>query len=250
MRNVFRGKYISVVLGVFLFLLSWQTFHFIRQDPAIVSLGDVLCALMRITSKIDFYENTLATMKIVFSGITVAVISGVFLGVAIDFNHRIKYLISPLIEMLRNIPSITLFPILLVIYGIGDEARIFVIFWTSVPAVVLSTVYGLRTVDKSVVEASQIDGGNSVDIMARIKIPLAFPEILNGIKIGVGNGFVAIVVAEMLGASKGLGFMVLWTTNSFKYDETYAYIISIALVGGLFNLLMGWLIKQYERRIV
>lgn len=82
-----------------------------------------------------------------------------------------------------------------------------------------------------------------------IKIPLALPEILNGLRISLGNGFIAIVVAEMLGASKGLGFMVQWTTQSFNYAHTYAYIFIIAIVGGSINYIMNQIIKSKERKL-
>lgn len=167
-----------------------------------------------------------------------------------SLSNTIRYIFNPLVELFRNVPSITLFPILLVIYGIGDFSRIFVIFWTAYPSILLSTLYGLRTIDKAVIEAAKIEGANEWQIMRYVKIPLAFSEVLNGTKIGIGSGFVAIVVAEMLGASKGLGYMVLWSTNSFKYAETYAYIIIIALVGLLFNSLMSLIIKKYEKEII
>lgn len=76
------------------------------------------------------------------------------------------------------------------------------------------------------------------------------PEILNGVKIAIGSGFVAVVVAEMLGASSGLGYMVMWSTNAFKYSETYAYIIIIALTGAVFNYIMSAIINQYERKLL
>ena len=112
---------------------------------------------------------------------------------------------------------------------------------------IISSAYGLKNIDGSVIEAAKMDGANAFEAMRSIKLPLAMPEMLNGIKIGIGSGFVAIVVAETLGASKGLGFMVLWATNSFKYDETYAYIIVIALIGAVVNYIMSVVIKKYER---
>lgn len=189
-------------------------------------------------------------MKILLIGIGVAIAFGIVVGILIDFSETIKHLLTPLIELFRNIPSITLFPILLVVFGIGDTSRIFVIFWTSAPAIILSTIYGLRTVEKSIIEAAQTFGANKLQILWHIKLPLALPEILNGIKIAIGSGFVAIVVAEMLGASKGLGFMVLWTTNSFKYHETYSYIIIIAIIGAVANGVMTQIIKHYERKLL
>ena len=241
--NIFLGFF-----GIVIFIATWQVLRAIKQDPALVSADVILKTFFQIITSKGFYDNLFSTLKIVLIGISIGAAVGIALSILIDMSSVAKKIISPVIEILRNIPSITLFPILLVMYGVGDTARIFIIFWTSTPAIIVSAVFGLRTIDKSVIEAAQTFGANKWQIMWKIKLPLAIPEILNGIKIGIGSGFVAIVVAEMLGASKGLGFMVLWSTNAFKYNETYAYIIIIGLVGAIVNYGMSLVIKKYERR--
>lgn len=249
-RNKWRqhDKYFWGLVGIIVFISAWQLLGAIKQDPAIVSADKILKTFIAIITSKGFYENFFATLKIVLIGICIGSIVGIAISILIDLSQTAKKIVSPLIEFFRNIPSITLFPILLVMYGIGDTARIFIIFWTATPAIIISTVFGLRTVDESIIEAAQSFGANKWQIMWKIKLPLAVPDMLNGIKIGIGSGFVAIVVAEMLGASKGLGFMVLWSTNAFKYNETYAYILIIGLVGAIVNYGMGVVIKQYERK--
>lgn len=243
-------KYLLGILGIILFIAGWEFTVKIKQDASLVSVERIFKAFIEIIKQESFYVNLLSTLKIVLIGISIAAISGIVLSVIMDLSDTVKYMLTPLIETLRNIPSITLFPILLVLYGIGDTARIFVIFWTAFPSVIISATYGLRNIDKSVIEAAKVFGANKLKIMWSIKLPLAMPEILNGLRTGIGSGFVAIVVAEMLGASKGLGFMVLWATNSFKYHETYAYIIIIALVGAAVNCVMSVVIKKYTRSLL
>lgn len=250
MKSLKGKKIIFGVIGVILFIAWWQATVWIKQDASLVSVERIVNALVNIIIQESFYINLLSTLKIVLIGISIAAVSGIVLSVIFDLNSAVKHAITPLIELLRNIPSITLFPILLVLYGIGDAARIFVIFWTAFPSVILSSVYGLSGISKTVIEAAEDLGANKFQIMRTIKLPLALPEILNGIRIGIGSGFVAIVVAEMLGASKGLGYMVLWATNSFKYPETYAYIIIIALVGATVNGIMSVVIKKCKRSVL
>lgn len=75
-------------------------------------------------------------------------------------------------------------------------------------------------------------------------------EIINGLKIGVGTVFITIVVAEMLGANSGLGYMILWSTNVFKYDYTYAYILIVAFIGLTLSTILGLISKSVERKII
>ena len=238
------------VIGIAMFILLWQLLSKKTGDVAIVGIDKIFTSLINILKDQKFYSHLLSTLKILCIGIGIAVVLGITVGILIDMSELIKGLTTPVIELLRNIPSITLFPIILVIFGIGDFSRIFIIFWTATPPVIISTIYGLRNIDKEIINASEVFGANKLQRMIYIKFPLAMLEILNGIKIAIGNGFVAIVVAEMLGASKGLGYMVLWATNSFKYNETYAYIIIIAVVGFMANMIMSVIIKEYERRII
>lgn len=232
-----------------MFICAWQWMVQIEQDPTLISINKIINSLFTILTNNSFIENLLSTMKLILIGISIAIIFGVLCAIVMDMNKSLFEIINPIIELFRNIPSITLFPILLVIYGIGDASRIFVIFWTSYPSILLSTLYGLRNVNKEIIEASANCGANKYQTMLYIKFPLCIPDILNGIKIGIGSGFVAIVVAEMLGASKGLGYMVLWSTNSFKYSETYAYILIIGFIGAMMNYLMQLLIEKEERRL-
>lgn len=243
-------KFIYSFIGLFMFVVGWQMLHAIYNDAVIVSIDKIFASFIYVITSKEFVVNLLATLKIEIIGIAIAIVVGISVGVIADLNKRIKWAVMPIVSMFRNVPSITLFPILLVLYGIGDMSRIFVIFWTAVPPIILSTLFGIDNVDICVIEAGEVAGANKTEIMFRIKLPLAFGEILNGIKVGIGSGFVAIVVAEMLGASKGIGFMVLWATNAFKYSETYAYILVIALVGALFNLIMEIIIKKYRRNIL
>ena len=233
-----------------MFILLWQIFHITKNDPTITDSADILKSLMTILKDKGFYTNLVSTLKIVSLGVGFGAFVGVTIGVIMDLFTPFRYTFNPIIELFRNIPSITLFPILLVIYGIGDVSRIFVIFWTATPPIILSTIYGLRTIDNCLIEAGQENGANTFQIMRYIKLPLAMPEILNGVKIAIGSGFVAVVVAEMLGASSGLGYMVMWSTNAFKYSETYAYIIIIALTGAVFNYIMSAIINKYERKLL
>lgn len=236
------------LVGIVAFVCLWQTIHFIKNDPTIVSADKILFAFGKILSDHKFYVHLFSTLRIVTAGIIASIIGGVSLGILVSLSQKTEDLVMPLLTLFRNIPSITLFPILIAMYGISDLPRIIVIVWTVLPSVILSTIHGIKSIDKSIIEASEVGGANKLQIMFHIETFLAMPMILNGIKIGIGNGFIAIVVAEMLGASKGLGFMVLWNTNTFKYAETYAYMLIIALVGGFFNVVMNMITKEYERR--
>lgn len=238
------------LLGIVMFVSLWQVLSIVQNTPSIVGIDKIAAATLSEIQSGTIANNLVSTMWILARGIAIASIIGIVVSVLVCYKQLLYDLIMPTMEFCRNIPSITLFPILLVIYGIGDASRIFVIFWTAFPPVLLSSVQGIQNVDKGSVEAAMALGFSNRQIMRHIKLPLSAPSIINGIRIGAGSGFVAVVVAEMLGATKGLGYMVLWTTNSFKYPETYVYILLIGLLGALTNLWMENIKCRYERKVL
>lgn len=235
------------VLGICSALACWEALACLENQPAIVRIEEIASTFIRVAFEEPIVQNIAATMKILITGVLIASFLGVLVAVAAVYDWRINEAISPIVGICRNIPSITLFPILLVIYGVGDASRVFVIFWTAFPPVLLSSVRGLSSVDKGVVEAGLALGMTEAQVMRLIKLPLSMPYIVNGIRIGTGSGFVAIVVAEMLGATNGIGYMVLWTTNSFRYPETYVYILLIGFIGTAVNSVMESVERKFER---
>lgn len=237
------------VLGVVGFLVFWQIVSVVASQPAVPDLTKIIRAFGEIFKGDEIYTNIFTSLKLVLIGVAIAFCLGTVVGTMCEKSETINGLLSPIIEGARSVAAISLFPLLIVLFGIGDLPRIIVIFWTAFPATILCTMQGLRGVDESLIEAGYNLGCSDFQMYRLIKIPLALPEILNGLRISLGNGFIAIVVAEMLGASKGLGFMVQWTTQSFNYAHTYAYIFIIAIVGGSINYIMNLIIKRQERKL-
>lgn len=246
MKN--RGLALNV-LGVVGFLVLWQIVSAVANQPAVPDMGRIIRAFVEIFKGDEIYTNIFTSLKLVLVGVAIAFCMGTVVGTLCEKSEVMNGLLSPIIEGARSVAAISLFPLLIVLFGIGDLPRIIVIFWTAFPATILCTMQGLRSVDESLVEAGYNLGCSDYQLYKLIKIPLALPEILNGLRISLGNGFIAIVVAEMLGASKGLGFMVQWTTQSFNYAHTYAYIFIIAIVGGSINYIMNQIIKAKERKL-
>lgn len=237
------------LIGITGFLILWQVVSGIANQPAVPNMGRIFKAFVEIFQSGDIYINIFTSLKLVLIGVAIAFLAGSFVGLLMERSRIANGLLSPIIEGARSVAAISLFPLLIVLFGIGDLPRIIVIFWTAFPATILCTMQGLRSVDISVIEAGYNLGCSEFQLYRLIKIPLAMPDIMNGLRISLGNGFIAIVVAEMLGASKGLGFMVQWTTQSFNYAHTYAYIFIIAIVGGSINYIMNKIVQRLERKL-
>ena len=234
---------------VIIMLVIWNVLHYISHSPAILPVSDVMEAVKQLPFNEKFTEHLFSTTKILLKGIATGATAGFVLGVICDISNIAKATVSGVVHFIRGIPAIALFPLILAILGIGDESRIAVIIWTAFPPVFISTVFGMDSVSGDVIGAASLDGADKARIALQIKIPVAICEILNGLKIAIGTGFISVVTAEMLGANKGIGYMILWSTNAFKYAEVYAYIFVVAAMGFIMSAVVERITRIIEKRI-
>lgn len=244
-RIVEKTKVFSIILAV----LLYTTIYYVKDSPSVPVLTDILKSLATILTSYKFYGDLLSTIKLVLIGVITSFIVGVFIAIICSMNKALNDLIMPIVNAIKNVPSIALFPLFIVLMGIGDAPRIFVIIWNSIYPAVSSTMAGLHGVDDDIIDAAKIDRATSLQLYVHIKVPLAMINILEGLKISIGNGFIAIVVAEMLGATNGIGYMILWSANAFQYSNMYAYILIIALVGEFLNAIIERVIRKTERKM-
>lgn len=241
-------KYLFNVISIIIILLLWTSLFHIYNNPVIPNVKDIGYAFIHALFDDDFSKHLIATLKITFIGISVAIVIGLALSIICEISNIVFKILKPIIDFFRSVPAIALFPLIIALFGIKDISRIIIVFWTAMPPIFISTMNGLQNVSKEILEAISLETNNKPIIAFKIKFPLIISDILNGIKIGIGTGFISVVTAEMLGASKGIGFMVLWCTNTFKYNYVYAYILIIALLSSLFNLILNLIIKILDRR--
>lgn len=228
----------SVFPSIILILFLYSSVRAIKRSPSLPSIKSLIESAANIFLSSEFYINLIGTIKIVLIGVAISFAVGFLIALICSASENLNYLIMPIINSTKNIPSIALFPLFIILMGIGDTPRIFVIIWNSMYPIISSSFAGFNSVPSETIEAAQNCGANKFQIYKYIKIPLSIFDLLNGLKIAVSNGFIAIVVAEMLGATKGLGYMVLWSANAFKYSDMYIYILVIALIGFSFNALI------------
>lgn len=234
------------VLAIIICIFMWEICVFIKKDSSFPHFYFILESFIQVVFSIDFFKNTFSTLKIVFVGCILSFTVAFFIGLLSVINNFLNKALYPIINFLKNIPSLSLYPVLILFFGISDLSRIFIIFWTSFFPVYIETVYSLNSIEKNIIEAGNICGTNKIQNIIFIRLPLSIIGILNGFRISISNGFVSVIVAEMLGATKGLGYMVVWNTNVFNYSEMYAYIIIIGLIGLFFELVINKIIIKYK----
>lgn len=227
-----------------LILIVWQILSSVGVIPTRILPAplSVLNAAIKMGASGELFKNI---------GISAArAISGFLLGGSIGFSLGLINGISPIAEklldtslqMLRNIPNLALIPLVILWFGIGDEARLFLVSLGVIFPIYLNTFHGIRSVDRGLIEMGKIYGLNTWGLFWRIILPGAMSSILVGVRFSLGIMWLTLIVAETIAADSGIGYMAM---NAREFMQTDVVVLSI-LIYAIFGKLADVIARALE----
>lgn len=166
------------------------------------------------------------------------------LGIAMGWWRRVNDQLDPIVEILRPIPPLAWIPLSILWFGVGDLQNQFIIFLGIFFPILLNTITGVKGVEPNLVRAARCLGADESAILWRVVLRAALPQIVTGVRIGLGVGWMALVAAELVGANSGLGFMINDARTLLRTDIVIVGMIAIGLVG----LALDLMIRELSRR--
>jgi len=178
------------------------------------------------------WEHIGASLFRVGSGFGLAVIVAVPLGLWMGWVRGAYVTLNPLFQMLRPISPIAWIPIAILWFGVGNVSPIFLIFISSVFPMVVQTTAGVHTIEKRYLRAAANFGVSRATLFRQVVIPAVLPQIIVGMRIGLGVAWLVVVAAEMIALRSGLGYLIIDSRNAGnRYDLVIAGMIIIGLIG-------------------
>lgn len=190
--------------------------------------------------------HTLASLERHLAGFLAAALAGVPLGLAIGFFRPVEDLLGPLVDLLRPISPIAWIPLALLIFGLGNTAIVYIVFYGAFFPIVTNTITGVKGVDPTLVRAARTFGCTRATLLREVILPGALPTILTGLRIGMGIGWTSIVAAELVGSNRGLGFMIAFYRMT---QATEKIIVGMAVIG-LLGFGMDWGLRRIRRMLL
>jgi ABC-type nitrate/sulfonate/bicarbonate transport system permease component len=172
--------------------------------------------------------------------------SAVPLGLAMGWWRLVYNQVNPIMEILRPIPPLAWIPLSILWFGIGDEQNEFIIFLGMFFPILVNTIVGVKNIDPNLVRAARSLGAPERKVLARIVLIGALPQIITGIRIGLGVGWMALVAAELVGANSGLGFLINDARSMLRTDTITVGMLAIGVVG----FLIDTAIRVLSRRLL
>ena len=174
-------------------------------------------------------------------GVAVAVPLGLLLG----WSKTLEAYLNPLLQLLRQTNPVSLFPAFILLFGIGYATNVAIIFWVVVWPILLGTVTGVRQVDPALVKYARSVNLPQPQLFWKVVLPSAVPSIITGMRLAATYSFLMLVVSEMVGASSGLGYLIVNAQYLMSIHLLYVGVIVLALLG----ILCNWGLVTLERRL-
>ncbi|HHY1804835.1 TPA: taurine ABC transporter permease TauC [Escherichia coli] len=201
----------------------------------------VLAKLLTIAGPQGFMDATLwqhlaASLTRILLALLAAVLIGIPVGIAMGLSPTVRGILDPIIELYRPVPPLAYLPLMVIWFGIGETSKILLIYLAIFAPVAMSALAGVKSAQQVRIRAAQSLGASRAQVLWFVILPGALPEILTGLRIGLGVGWSTLVAAELIAATRGLGFMVQSAGEFFATDVVLAGIAVIAIIAFLLEL--------------
>jgi len=242
------GRVAERGIGIVIFLALWEALPRlgIVSDAYLSPPSAVVASIAQLVDTGQLWKHLAASLQRSLWGLLLASFSGVLLGLLIGSSRRLSAIVDPVLQLFRQTSAFALFPVFILFLGIGELSKVAIIFWASFWPVLLSTVSGVKQVDRLLVNSALSMGASPRFVFFKVVLPASLPSIFTGVRLAGAYSITALVAAEMIGAHSGLGFLTLNSQETFQIPTMYAGILLLAVLG----LLLNYLLALLERRLL
>jgi NitT/TauT family transport system permease protein len=244
----FRDNHMSGLLSVAVGLLVWELASRVLVDNPLFLAAptQIFAAIFTLARSGQLWRHVGISGLEFAIGYVIASVIGIALGLGMATSRRIKQIMQPWISGLYATPTIALAPLFILWFGIGIWSKVLVVIFLVLFPVSINTEAGLRTTSERLVEMLRSFGATPRQIFLKVSLPSAMPFILAGLKLGIGRGLIAVVVAELFGSRAGLGQLISQSAETFNMPALFAGVAILAGAGIAMTSGFGWL----ERRLL
>jgi ABC-type nitrate/sulfonate/bicarbonate transport system permease component len=240
-------KFAWAVIGLALFFGLWTLVSLTLSNAVLLPPPSVvLLGFFQLLGDGTLMSDVGASLKRVIGGFLIASALAVPLALLMAFSRRLGYVLSPIVMFLRPIPPIAWIPIAILWFGIGDPPSYFITALAAFFPIFINSYAGGQAVRPEHIHAARSLGAGPRALFARIYLPSAMPMIATGLRIGLGQSWMAVVTAELVAAHSGLGYMI--QANRLAL-ETGLVLVGMCVIGVL-GAAMSIFLEILERRVL
>ena len=194
----------------------------------------------------EFWHAFVETLRRMALGFVSASLIGIAAGALIGLSRNLRDYVEPTLELIRPLPASAVIPVFVLLIGLNERMIIAVIAFASLWPVLLGTVHGFKTIEPRLIEVSRLLHLSSLELVFKIALPNAMPDIFAGLRLALTVSLILAVVTEMLSGMPGLGHNIIMAARAFRSADLYAGIIVLGAIGYLTNIAL----ERLERHVL
>ena len=234
--NLRPGKWLPPLAVIAIVVAVWWSVVVYNESPIFPTPWQVVTGTLELARDGTLWEHIGSSLYRVGIGFGLAMLVGIPLGLWMGWVGAAYRTFNPIFQMLRPISPIAWIPLAILWFGVGDLSPIFLIFISSVFPLIVQTTSGVHTIDRRYLRAAANFGVSRRLLFRRVVIPAVLPEIIIGMRIGIGVAWLVVVAAEMIALRSGLGYLIMDSRNAGnRYDLVIASMIIIGVIGLLLD---------------
>jgi NitT/TauT family transport system permease protein len=220
---------------------KWSFFFRFENVPA---PSEVALAAGELVRAPKFASHVLNSIRRIFVGFSIASVLAILMGLLIGRFRVVAQALIPPLEVLRPVPAVAWIPLAILLFASAEQSMVFITFVGALFPILLSTIHGVETVDRRLIDASLSLGAGPIDVFREVIFPGALPSIVTGLSIGMGNSWFSLVTAEMISGQFGIGYYTWESYTLQKYPNIVLGMISIGVLGMGSSFLVKWSGRQ------
>ena len=227
------------IVAIITFLLIWEcSVRLFEIETWILPAPSIIVIEMREVLS-AFLPHVVSTVKLVMIGFSIGTMLGLTTATILYHSEKVRETVYPFLVLSQNIPIIVLAPLLLIWFGLGDTPKIIIIAMTSFFPITIATLTGYKQTDRELIHYMKMMGATKRQLFTKLIFPYALPSIFSGMKISATYSMLTGVVAEWLGAQKGIGVFMTLASSSYQTPRVFvAIIITMILSLSFFALIV------------
>jgi sulfonate transport system permease protein len=181
------------------------------------------------------HKHVLSSISLVLRGFLMALAAAFALGISIGLSRKIEAVFELMVQILKPIPPIAWIPLAILWFGIGDSSKLYIIFLGALFPVLLNVVSGIQSIDRRYFELARVYETSKARLIFKIVLPGALPQIMTGIRVGLGNAWVCVVAAEMIASVTGVGYLLTYGRSLSRPDMVILAMLLIGVIGKIMD---------------
>jgi NitT/TauT family transport system permease protein len=244
-----RERVLLGALAVVVVLGIWQLF----ADVGIVKESFTSSPSQIWQSMVQYFDGGTAWQDLAASGqefvygFLISIAIGIPAGILMGWYPRLDALLNPIVIFLNNSPRLAIAPLFVIWFGIGLNAKIAVVILSAIVPIITNARAGVVTIEPSLLEMSRSYGTRDLRLLRTVVLPGTVPAIASGLRLGIGQALLGVVLAEFIAATQGLGFVVVTSAANFSTDRLFVAVVVISVLGMLATALVGRAERYFER---